>query len=209
MLRKKNLLSLYVILLTALFTFLPISALADPITPHGTARFETPNATININNNSSSYKVIWMNAIRAWNNTGAFNFELSTSSTAQIIAGSNTSIGTGYAGLTKLTINNQGVITQADSTLNPKVMTSVGYLPSQETNVAEHELGHAIGLYHSPIKQSVMFAANRFYTIQPADIASVRNLYAASLDATASLTQNTLFQDPFVRQVHSHQVEFH
>ena len=70
MLRKKSLLSLYAILLTPLFTFLPISALADPITPHGTARFETPNATININNSSSSYKVIWMNAIRAWNNTG-------------------------------------------------------------------------------------------------------------------------------------------
>lgn len=95
------------------------------------------------------------------------------------------------------------MITQADSTLNLKVMTSVGYLPSQETNVAEHELGHAIGLYHSPIKQSVMFAANRFYTIQPADIASVRNLYATSLDATASLTQNTLFQHPFACQVHS------
>lgn len=204
MLKKICLFLFYSVLFPIVFVLLFMTtAFAAPVTPHGSARFETPNATININNNSGSYKIIWMNAIRAWNRTGAFNFSLSGNSDAQVIAESNSGIGPDYSGLTRLTINNQAIILQAECTLNPQAMASAGYLPTQETNVAEHELGHAIGLYHNPNKQSVMFAANRFVGIKPVDIAAVKQLYATSAGVNLlSPAQEILFRDPIILRIH-------
>ncbi|MFD1124618.1 matrixin family metalloprotease [Lentilactobacillus raoultii] len=206
--RKTLLFSLSLLLLSILLTVFSVGALAAPVTPHGTARFETPNATINISNNRNSYKTIWMNAIRAWNNTGAFNFSLSKDPNAQVIANSETNLPNRDSGITQLTISNQGIILQATSTLNTKVLANAGYLPSQETNVAEHELGHAIGLYHNPDKQSVMYAANRYYGIQPVDVAGVRDLYASPLETTPSTSQDVSFHDPLDPTTLYHKIQW-
>lgn len=204
MIKKALIFSIYLAVLTALFTLLSLTALAAPMTPHGTARFETPTATVNITNNSRNYQTVWRDAIRAWNRTGAFSFVLSKQPDAQITAQSNPSIDASYTGFTVIHVNNQDVINQVTSTLNPTVMATFGYRPSQEVNVAEHELGHAMGLFHSPNKDSVMYAANRFVSIQPADVASVQNLYATQAPVSnGTLSAVRLRGTPVIRPHHS------
>lgn len=185
----------------AIFGFFVSTTSATEITPEGTARFDSPQATINISNSSQSYQVIWMNAIRAWNRTGVFSFSLSTSPNAQVIAGTNSGMSARFTGLTNLTTNDQGYISHVTTNLNPKILAKYSYLPTEQTNVAEHELGHAIGLLHSPNKASVMYINNRTYGIQNIDIQAVQQLYGSPLGNQAFPYQSYTFQDPFVLKV--------
>ncbi len=204
MLKKAMRILRYVVLSSAVLMLFSTPALGAEITPHGSARFQQPSATININNNSPAVRTIWLNAIRAWNQTGAFTFNLSSRSDAQVTAQTNTALGNNYAGLTKITINSNGLIMHVISTLNPQLMATFHYTPTQEINVAEHELGHAIGLNHSPNRDSVMYASNRFYGIQPADIQSVRDLYANSPSPSFSISHMVSYRDPFITGVTVH-----
>lgn len=62
--------------------------------------------------------------------------------------------------------------------------------------VAEHELGHAIGLNHNPGKASVMYASNRSYSIQRVDIEGVNQLYAGSPAQTSLGMKSKQIIDP-------------
>ncbi len=57
------------------------------------------------------------------------------------------------------------------------LLKSNGYTTNR-VNVAEHELGHAMGLAHNPSKQSVMYKTTRYVSVQPIDVKNVRNLYS-------------------------------
>ncbi len=66
----------------------------------------------------------------------------------------------------------------AKAIMNPDALKRFEYNSREINNVAEHELGHAIGLAHSHYLKSVMYASNRDYSIQPDDIRGVQQLYS-------------------------------
>ena len=69
-------------------------------------------------------------------------------------------------------------ITEVKLHLINSLLKKNAYTTAQRVNVAEHELGHAMGLAHNPIKQSVMYKTTRYVSIQPVDVANVRYLYS-------------------------------
>lgn len=129
----------------------------------------------------------YQNAIRAWNQTGCFNFQLTSNPNAPIklnekdlssSAQDNGSYRSQELGITynKFYAKNHGLVGADVNLDNSQELLSrpVNYI----TIVAEHELGHAIGLKHQPENtKSVMVPVNAKYPIQPMDIQNVKQLY--------------------------------
>lgn len=108
-----------IIMITALLIVSTITVSAAEITPHGTARWESATATINTSNNSAKYQKIWNKAITAWNQTGIFEFVLTSDPNAQINTSTNTSLSGSYTGMTYITTGSDGYMQSVTSELNP------------------------------------------------------------------------------------------
>lgn len=143
-------------------------------------RWAKPSATVYINTGNATLDAATKSALEQWNQTGAFTFrQVANSDGANIVVHSMNNANTNAAGLTKTSTNSlTNHFTHATVYLNQKYLLdpNYGYDEQRIINTAEHELGHAIGLDHvdSP---SVMQPAGSFYTIQPADVQSVKTLY--------------------------------
>lgn len=98
--------------------------------------------------------------------------------------------------MTYITTGSDGYIQHTESELNPQTLKVYRYSTSEMVNVAEHELGHSIGLLHNPNRASVMFAANRYYSIQAVDSKSVQQLYTTQADRIAISNKKIIFRDP-------------
>jgi len=155
-------------------------ALAAGVTPFGPERFAENRATYVITTRSNYYRKIWESAISAWNHTGAFHFKAGTKGDAQIdlttaSAAQAKTLGEDV-GLTEYTAN-RDYLRKVSATLNPMLLTAYGYSRSDDLHVAEHELGHTMGLAHNPSKKSVMYYRNRAVGIQKVDIEGVELRY--------------------------------
>lgn len=143
------------------------------------ARWDKASATVYIDTQDETFRSAYQEAIRTWNQTGAFTFQIvNDKSQANIVA----------------TEMNDGTVSAAESQTNllTKRFTNVtvrlnryyllnsqyGYSYERIVNTAEHELGHAIGLEHNEEK-SVMQSAGSFYGIQAVDVQAVKELYQA------------------------------
>ena len=151
------------------------------VTPFGSLRFPQPTATINVSGPAATLTA-WNTAIKAWNKTGVFTFTKVTGK-AQIKADSWSNLTTdkNVAGLTQLSSNNGVTIDSAVTGINTAVLKFYRYSKSSWAIVAEHELGHVIGLQHNPSKNSVMYFQNRYVGIQAVDTQSVREHYRTPL----------------------------
>lgn len=157
-----------------------IVALATTATPFGPERFASDHATYVIDTKSAYYRHIWEGAISAWNKTGAFHFKQSSAAHAQIqlsTASQSQSAAMGQdVGLTDFWSRND-YLKSVKSTLNAQLLQEYGYSRSDDLHVAEHELGHTMGLGHNPSKHSVMYYRNRDEGIQKVDIQAVKLRY--------------------------------
>ncbi len=121
-----------------------------------------------------------IDAMNAWNRTGAFTFcQTDDKSRAQIVISTVDDSDTNAAGETATTYNpSTGHLLKADVHLNRYYLQNewYGYSNNRIVNTAEHELGHAIGLNHTN-SVSVMYPKGSIYTIQPQDIQNVRKIY--------------------------------
>lgn len=119
-------------------------------------------------------------ALNAWNHTGAFTFIQTTDKDqAKIIIKTMDDNTTRAAGQTATTYNPvNGHLIEATIELNRYYLQNswFGYNQNRIVNTVEHELGHAIGLNHNQ-GVSVMYPAGSLYTIQPVDVRNVRKLY--------------------------------
>ena len=137
------------------------------------ARWEKASATVYLR---SAYQ----EAISSWNQTGAFTFQIiNDKEKADIVAmemndGSVSAAGEAESKTNLLTNR----FTHVTVRLNSYYLLDSRYAYSHEriVNTAAHELGHAIGLDHNE-EESVMQSAGSFYSIQPADIQAVKDLY--------------------------------
>ena len=144
------------------------------------ARWEKASATVYIDTANETFRSAYQEAIDAWNQTGAFTFQIiNDKDKADIVA-------------TEMNDGNVSAAGEAESQTNllTKRFTHVtvrlnsyylldrryGYSHERIVNTAAHELGHAIGLDHNE-EESVMQSAGSFYSIQPIDIQAVKDLY--------------------------------
>ncbi len=144
------------------------------------ACWEKASATVYIDTTNETFRSAYQEAIDAWNQTGAFTFQIiNDKDKADIVA-------------TEMNDGNVSAAGEAESQTNllTKRFTHVtvrlnsyylldrryGYSHERIVNTAAHELGHAIGLDHNE-EESVMQSAGSFYSIQPIDIQAVKDLY--------------------------------
>ena len=119
-------------------------------------------------------------SIDSWNQTGAFTFQIiNDKDKADIVAtemndGNISAAGEAESQTNLLTKRFNHVTVR----LNSYYLLDSRYAYSHDriVNTAAHELGHAIGLDHNE-EESVMQSAGSFYSIQPADIQAVKDLY--------------------------------
>ncbi|WP_219122796.1 M57 family metalloprotease [Streptococcus constellatus] len=143
-------------------------------------RWDKASATVYIETQDETFRSAYQEAIRAWNQTGAFTFQIVTDKNqANIVATEMNNSTVSAAGeaesktnlLTKRFIN-------VTVRLNRYYLlnSQYGYSYERIVNTAEHELGHAIGLEHNEEK-SVMQSSGSFYSIQAVDVQTVKELY--------------------------------
>lgn len=142
--------------------------------------FNRPVANVYLDLSDPTLRTASIDALNAWNNTGAFTFKMiNNKQNAQIIIKAMDDGETNAAGLTNTQYNSlTGHLTKATVNLNSYYLLNraYGYNMNRIINTAEHELGHAIGLNHRQ-DVSVMYPQGSFYTIQPSDIQNVKKLY--------------------------------
>lgn len=138
----------------------------------------TARVYINLPEGSSDYQIT-QQAMDAWNDTKAINFKQVTDyRKANIIVNAGNYGNTGWAGITQMPAVPRGYLYGSIISLNNFFLDQVN--PEIALPVAEHELGHAIGLEHNDSQPSVMNSAvtdQRAYTIQQCDINAVKAIY--------------------------------
>ncbi|GAX01285.1 hypothetical protein C5L25_000938 [Secundilactobacillus silagei JCM 19001] len=119
-----------------------------------------------------------------------------------------------YVGVAYVNYDATKRITAVKLHLINTLLTKYAYTTTQRVNVAEHELGHAMGLAHNPIKQSVMYKTTRYVSIQPVDVVNVQYLYslppaqyfmtttvtATTTNTNTDIASDALFKTGFNRQ---------
>lgn len=143
-------------------------------------RWAKRSTNIYLDMQNSTFQEAMQEAISAWNNTGAFKFNVvNNKKNADVIATTANNSNDQAAGLTKMSENTAtGYFTSGHVYLNKAYLLNpeYGYTHERIVNTAEHELGHVIGLSHNNA-QSVMQPSGSFYSIQQVDIQAVNNLY--------------------------------
>ncbi len=143
--------------------------------------WSNPEAKVYIDiSNNAQLRSAAVNAMNAWNRTGAFTFhQINDKKDAQIVINTVDNSDTNAAGETATTYNPAtGHLLKATVNLNRYYLQNewYGYSYNRIVNTAEHELGHAIGLNHTN-NVSVMYPKGSIYTIQPQDIKTVKKIY--------------------------------
>lgn len=143
-------------------------------------RWTSRSATIYIAMNNTTLQQAMVDAVDAWNNTGAFHFKIvHDRKQADLVASTSNNNNDQAAGLAEMNQNTvSGYLTDGHIYLNKAYLLNpeYGYNHERIVNTAEHELGHAIGLSHNN-NQSVMQPSGSFFTIQPSDVQAVKNIY--------------------------------
>lgn len=129
-------------------------------------RWDTASATVYIDTQDETFRSAYQEAIRAWNQTGAFTFQIvNDKNQANIVA---TEMNDGTVSAAGEAESQTNLLTKRFTNVTVRLNryyllnSQYGYSYERIVNTAEHELGHAIGLEHNEEK-SVMQSAGSFY----------------------------------------------
>lgn len=212
---KKELLNKAIKLMTASMTaIMVISSTAygitkDP-TPMNGWRYVNKKANYQVKSTSDKYKNIWAKATKEWTDNGFKWTEKSSSKTTLSSYEDDSKSGIGVAGYctTKYRVWD-GHIKKNKVMLNRAVFKKYDYTDSEIVNVAEHELGHALGLAHNDAGSiSLMNPANRYYGIQGCDIRGMEKRYSTAIsgdlvggDDIVTVTEYFMIDIPEIKNV--------
>lgn len=156
-------------------------------TPLEGYKWPSKNVSIAITSTDPRTKQAFADAINAWNNTGAINFQLTDRDQDANIVANDKDLSSGDQDYGNVITEELG---QTNTEYDPSTKILSHATSSLDINklanrsrkyrmwVAEHELGHAIGLDHADQHaNSVMVPANPKTGITSMDINAVRNLY--------------------------------
>ncbi|WP_143441325.1 matrixin family metalloprotease [Apilactobacillus kunkeei] len=153
-------------------------------TPMLSYRYSKKTANYHDKSTSAHYKYVWKKAVEAWKQKG-FRWTSKGSSKTNLTSYSDSSKkGLTIAGYDAVRYNpSNGYIIRTNVMINRAFFEKYGYSTDDQIHVAEHELGHALGLAHNKVNsKSVMNPANRFYGIQPCDVRGMNKRYSTAID---------------------------
>jgi len=158
------------------FSLIPVVNAQASATPFSRSRW--PRAQVTYVIQAPSYqRNVYQAAIRAWNATRQIKFVQGSNAHHQITLTTSTATTGKYCRLSGITFQTgyrNGYYTQSRVLLLTRNLSTYHYSYSDQVHVAEHELGHSIGLQHSRDRHSVMLTNNRYNGISSVDIAAVR-----------------------------------
>lgn len=154
------------------------------VTP-ASKRWQSTTVTYKIASGSSYYSSIWKSAVSRWNKGGVIHLVPTSGKADVTLSTSNSPQGSndGTVGITystyynDTTLNNLKVMANAKSYIYRNVAKKFKYSKTERTHVAEHELGHALGLQHNVGKASVMYYATRSQSVSKPDIKGLQKSY--------------------------------
>ncbi|QNQ82897.1 matrixin family metalloprotease [Lactobacillus sp. PV037] len=161
-------------------------------TPITNYRYQKATAYYLDKSTSSHYKEVWQKAVNGWKANG-FNWKAASSHSKTTLSSYNGTDNLNVAGYDNVDYDSStGQIISNDVRINRAVFNKYGYTLDQQVNVAEHELGHALGLNHNASNSiSVMNPANRYYNIKSVDVNGMKKRYStqASFDSVPGTPQ--------------------
>ena len=154
------------------------------VTPMNGWRYAKKTANYQVNSTSKKYKNIWSKATGKWIDKGFKWTKKDSSKTTVSSYEDDSASGLKIAGYCNTSYRiSDGHIKKNKIMLNRAVFKKYDYTDEQIINVAEHELGHALGLAHNNAGSvSVMNPANRYYTIQQCDVKGMNKRYSTAIN---------------------------
>lgn len=194
----------------SMLSFSQVSASTKSVTPMNSYRYAKKTANYQVNSTSDKYKNIWSEATKKWTSKGFKWTQKSKSKTVLSTYSDSSKKGLEIAGTCKTSYRpSDGHIYSNQVLLNRATLDKYDYTTTQRIYVAEHELGHALGLAHNNKDSiSVMNPSNRYYDIQTCDIKGMEKRYTTQIsndmaigDENVTLVQYFYAKQPTLNKV--------
>lgn len=150
-------------------------------TPTSGYSFPNTHITYYIKSSSKTYRSIWKKAAASWNKTGRLHLtQVYNPHKAQMLLTTRADSPDGhgkYIGLTWSARSDSKTVLYSESQMYRNIFKRYGYTYQDKISVAEHEIGHALGLSLSRYKGSIEYLYIRNQHISAPDWRAITKLY--------------------------------
>ncbi|MFC6179737.1 matrixin family metalloprotease [Lactiplantibacillus daowaiensis] len=170
----------------------PSQAATATTTPIAPWRYAKTTANYRDNSTSAYYQDVWRQATKNWQKKGfKWNAVKGSSKTVLTSYADSSAQGVVYIGMKQTKYTASGRIISNKVMVNRASFQKFKYNKAERVKVAEHELGHALGLAHNnPGSVSVMNPANRVNSIKTVDVKGLKLRYKTPYKA---VTKDTVY----------------